>query len=75
MVRPEAIQLVDAGTAALTGIVDSITFTGNRQRVSIGGATTQALIVDAPNTIDVKVGERVGLAVPRDAVRLLPPEE
>jgi len=75
MVRPEAIQLVDAGTAALTGIVDSISFTGNRQRVSIGGAATQALIVDAPNTINVKVGERVGLAVPREAVRLLPREE
>jgi len=31
------------------------------------------LTVDAPNTIKAKAGERVGLLIAPDAVRLLPP--
>ncbi len=32
-------------------------------------------MVDAPNSVAVKSGERIGLAVPQDAIRLLPPED
>jgi len=32
------------------------------------------LTVDAPNTIEARAGERVGLSIAPDAIRLLPPE-
>jgi putative spermidine/putrescine transport system ATP-binding protein len=33
------------------------------------------LTVDAPNSARVKAGDRVGLAIAPEAVRLLPPED
>jgi putative spermidine/putrescine transport system ATP-binding protein len=35
MVRPEAIRLADAGSVALTGTVDSVRFSGDRQRLVV----------------------------------------
>lgn len=74
MVRPESIRVVAADTAALTGRVDGVSFIGDRQRLTIGGAATKPILVDAPNSLGVKAGDRVGLSVEPGAIRLLPGE-
>jgi putative spermidine/putrescine transport system ATP-binding protein len=75
MIRPETIGIVDGGAAALTGIVDSVSFTGNRQRIVVSGVTDKPLTVDAPNLIKASAGDRIGLAIAAESVRLLPPED
>jgi putative spermidine/putrescine transport system ATP-binding protein len=74
MIRPETIGIVEAAGARLSGIVDSVSFIGDRQRVIITGASAKPLTVDAPNTILGKAGDRVGLKIAPASVRLLPPE-
>jgi putative spermidine/putrescine transport system ATP-binding protein len=74
MVRPETIAIVDAGSAPLSGTIDSVSFTGDRQRIVVSDASHKLLTVDAPNTIKAKAGERVGLVIAAEAVRLLPTE-
>jgi putative spermidine/putrescine transport system ATP-binding protein len=73
MIRPETIGIVQASGAPLSGIVDSISFIGDRQRVIISGASAKPLTVDAPNTIEAKVGDRIGLRIASTSIRLLPP--
>jgi putative spermidine/putrescine transport system ATP-binding protein len=75
MIRPETIAVVEAAGAPLTGTIDSVSFIGDRQRIVVTGAADKPLTVDAPNTVNVKAGERVGLSIARDAVRLLPGED
>jgi putative spermidine/putrescine transport system ATP-binding protein len=72
MIRPESIRVIAADGAALAGQVDSVSFVGDRQRAVIGGAAAKAMTVDVPNSISIKVGDRVGLAVDPAAIRLLP---
>jgi putative spermidine/putrescine transport system ATP-binding protein len=72
MIRPETIALTEAGAAALTGTVDSVSFVGDRQRIVVSGAADKPLTIDAPNRIVLRVGERVGLSIPPAAIRLLP---
>ena len=72
MVRPEAIGIVPPEHAALCGRVESVSFVGDRQRLVVTGAADRPLVVSVANSIDVKMGERVGLAIEPDAVRLLP---
>jgi len=72
MIRPETIRIVDVAGAALVGLVDSVAFIGDRQRIVVTGAAPMPLNVDAPNTIAAKPGDRVGLAIAPEAVRLLP---
>jgi putative spermidine/putrescine transport system ATP-binding protein len=74
MIRPETVAIVEAGSAHLTGVVDSVSFVGDRQRLVVSGASPKPLAVDAPNTIKVKAGERIGLSIAPGAVRLLPPD-
>jgi putative spermidine/putrescine transport system ATP-binding protein len=74
MIRPETIGIVEVAVAPLSGIVDSVSFIGDRQRVIISGASAKPLTVDAPNTILAKAGDRVGLKIAPTAIRLLPPE-
>jgi len=74
MIRPETVGIVEVRTAPLTGIIDSVSFVGDRQRLVVSGAAQKPLTVDAPNTIKVKAGERIGLSIAPGAVRLLPPE-
>jgi putative spermidine/putrescine transport system ATP-binding protein len=75
MVRPEAIQLVESGAAALIGTVDSVSFNGDRQRLVVSGAAAKSLTVEASNTVQLKAGERVGLSIAPEAIRLLPLED
>jgi putative spermidine/putrescine transport system ATP-binding protein len=74
MIRPETIGVVEAAAAPLTGIIDSVSFIGDRQRMVVSGAAKKLLNVDAPNTVRAGAGERIGLLIEPDAVRLLPPE-
>ena len=74
MIRPETIQVTEAGSAPLSGVIDSVSFIGDRQRLIVSGASNGLLTVDAPNTVQAKLGERIGLSISPDAVRLLPPE-
>jgi putative spermidine/putrescine transport system ATP-binding protein len=75
MVRPESIRLAGADRAPLSGIIDSIAFNGEKQRLVVSGAADKPLTVDAPNTLRAQVGERVGLLIAPEAVRLLPSED
>ena len=72
MVRPESIAIVAAGSASLTGEVTNVSFVGDRQRLSISGAADRPIMVDVPNTLMVKAGDRVGLSADPSAIRLLP---
>jgi putative spermidine/putrescine transport system ATP-binding protein len=75
MVRPESIHLADAGGAALSGTVDSVSFNGDRQRLIVSGVASKPLAVEVTNTVQAKAGERVGLSIAPEAVRLLPLED
>jgi putative spermidine/putrescine transport system ATP-binding protein len=75
MVRPEAIRLAEAGSTPLSGTIDSVTFNGEKQRLVVSGAAARPLNVDAPNTLEARPGDRVGLSIAPEAVRLLPPED
>jgi putative spermidine/putrescine transport system ATP-binding protein len=74
MIRPETIGIVEVGSAPLSGVIDSISFIGYRQRMVASGVSSRPLTIDAPNTIRVQIGDRVGLLIAPNAVRLLPPE-
>ncbi len=74
MIRPESITVVAPDGAELTGRVEAVSFTGDRQRLTVSGAAANPMLIDAPNTLVVKAGDRVGLAVDAGAIRLLPAE-
>ena len=61
MVRPETIGIVEAAIAPLSGIIDSVSFMGDRQRIIVREAANRSLVIDAPNTIGV---EEVWFTVP-----------
>jgi putative spermidine/putrescine transport system ATP-binding protein len=75
MIRPETIAVVEAAGAQLSGTIDSVSFIGDRQRLVVSGASSKLLTIDAPNTVRAKAGERIGLLIAPDAVRLLPLED
>jgi putative spermidine/putrescine transport system ATP-binding protein len=72
MIRPESIRIVPAEGAQLRGQVETLSFVGDRQRAAIGGVAAKAIMVDVPNSVPLKIGDRVGLAVDPNAVRVLP---
>ena len=74
MIRPESIRVAAPDAAKLSGHVDRVSFIGDRQRLTVSGAAKRPLVSDAPNTLDVKIGERIGLMVDPRAVRMLPEE-
>ena len=74
MIRPETIGIVEADGASLKGVIDSVSFVGDRQRLVVSRVSGKPLAVDAPNLIVAKPGEWVGLSIAPEAVRLLPPE-
>ena len=75
MIRPETIRVVEAGSAPLSGTIDSVSFIGDRQRMIVSRASDKLLAVDAPNTVRAEAGEQIGLLIAPDAIRLLPPED
>ena len=74
MIRPETIGIVAPDSVPLSGTIDSVSFVGDRQRLIVSGAAHKSLSVDAPNTKEAKPGERIGLLIAPDAIRLLPVE-
>jgi putative spermidine/putrescine transport system ATP-binding protein len=72
MIRPESIAIVSPVDASLCGTVDRVSFVGDRQRLTVSGAATRPLLIDVPNSLAVKVGERVGLAIDPRSIRILP---
>jgi putative spermidine/putrescine transport system ATP-binding protein len=74
MIRPETIRVTSAGSTPLSGTVDSVSFIGDRQRLVISGASNRLLNVDAPNTVQARSGERIGLSILPESIRLLPAE-
>jgi putative spermidine/putrescine transport system ATP-binding protein len=72
MVRPESIGIVEPERAELRGKVDSVSFIGDRQRLIVTGAASRPLLITVASSLEIKVGQRVGLAVEPDSVRLLP---
>jgi putative spermidine/putrescine transport system ATP-binding protein len=71
MIRPESINIVTADSAGLSGRVDSVSFVGDRQRLTVNGAAEKPILVDAPNLLNINVGDIVGLAVDPAAIRFL----
>lgn len=74
MIRPETIRVVETGSAPLSGVINSVSFIGDRQRLVVSGVSGKPLNIDAPNTVQARAGERIGLLISPDAVRLLPLE-
>ncbi|WP_322514068.1 ABC transporter ATP-binding protein [Rhodopseudomonas palustris] len=72
MIRPETIAIVPPDAATLTGLVDSVSFVGDRQRVVVSGVADRPLSIDASNAVAIRTGDRIGLAVAPEAIRLLP---
>ncbi|MBC7581208.1 MAG: ABC transporter ATP-binding protein [Tardiphaga sp.] len=74
MIRPETIRIVGPGETPLQGTIDSVSFIGDKQRMIVTGASHGPLVIDAPNTIVAGIGDRIGLAIAPEAIRLLPKE-
>jgi putative spermidine/putrescine transport system ATP-binding protein len=72
MIRPETIGLIKPGEAQLSGRIESVSFVGDRQRLTVAGAADRPLSIDAPNNVVVKVGDKVGLRIENTVIRLLP---
>jgi putative spermidine/putrescine transport system ATP-binding protein len=72
MIRPESINVVAPDGASLCGRVDSVSFVGDRQRVTITGVASKPILADLPNSVRIEPGEHVGLSVNPDAIRVLP---
>ena len=72
MIRPESIKIVPTEGAELLGHVETVSFVGDRQKVAISGIAAKLIVVDAPNSVALKIGDRIGLTVDPSAVRLLP---
>jgi putative spermidine/putrescine transport system ATP-binding protein len=75
MIRPETIRIVDASAAPLAGTIETVSFVGDRLRISVRGASERPINVEASNMVQAKLGERVGLSIAPEAIRLLPPED
>jgi len=75
MIRPESIAVVAPEAATLSGSIDRVSFVGDRQRVTVGGATPRPLLIDVPNSLALKIGQRIGLAVDPSAIRILPGDD
>jgi putative spermidine/putrescine transport system ATP-binding protein len=71
MIRPETIKIVAPGDASLRGRVETVSFVGDRVRLTVSEAAQRPLAIDAANSTQVCVGDRVGLAIDPAAVRLL----
>ena len=74
MVRPESIAVTAPDGAKLTGKVERVSFVGDRQRLAVSGAALRPLMIDAPNTLPINVGDRIGLSIAPQDVRILPGE-
>jgi len=68
------LGVVEASSTPLSGIIENVSFIGARQRMIVSGAPGKFLSVNVPNTIKAQTGERIGLLISPDVIRLLQPE-
>jgi putative spermidine/putrescine transport system ATP-binding protein len=71
MIRPEALVIVAPEGAQLRGKVDTVSFVGDRQRVTVSGAARIPILIDAPNTRSIRIGETVGIEADPAAIRFV----
>jgi putative spermidine/putrescine transport system ATP-binding protein len=74
MIRPESIRPASADGEAWRGRVVSASFLGDRQRITVGDAASQPIVIEAPNALALRTGETIGLAVSPADVVLIPTE-
>ncbi|TKC86697.1 ABC transporter ATP-binding protein [Trinickia terrae] len=61
--RPEDAHLADPASAQLRGMVDAVSFLGERTRLTIGGAAPDALFVDVAGRVELARGTAVGISI------------
>jgi putative spermidine/putrescine transport system ATP-binding protein len=71
MIRPEALLIIPPERALLRGKVDTVSFVGDRQRVTVSGAAGIPMLIDAPNTRSIRIGETVGIEADPAAIRFV----
>ena len=73
LVRPERLRIVDDGAGALAGTTGHVVFAGpfTHVHVEVGGRTLQVVTPNDGTLGELSPGQRVGIAVPPDAVRVL----
>jgi putative spermidine/putrescine transport system ATP-binding protein len=70
--RPEAVRIVSQGP--LQGTITGATFLGATRRIEVDVGSSSPIVVDAPTSPPVRVGERIGLDVAAEALLELPDE-
>ncbi len=74
VVRPERLQLVEPGSAALRGRVSNVVFAGalTHVHVQVGEREMQAMVANGAGAPSLVVGSEIGLDLPADSLRVLP---
>jgi len=70
--RPEDGRLVSPDGASLRGIVETVSFLGERTRVTVAGATPEPLIIDVPGRSEWAPGAAVGIEIAPEGLIALP---
>ncbi|MEQ8653439.1 MAG: ABC transporter ATP-binding protein [Kiloniellales bacterium] len=73
--RPEEIALCAPEEASLTGIVERSIFLGGRCRIQVRIDNDLALTVEAPGSVSLAVGDRLGLHIPPTAIMAVAPDD
>ncbi|MGN6086799.1 ABC transporter ATP-binding protein [Trinickia sp.] len=70
--RPEDGRLVDPKDASLRGIVETVSFLGERTRVTVTGAAPDALVIDVAGRSEWAPGATVGIEIAPEGLIALP---
>ena len=70
--RPEDGRLVHPQGASLRGVVETVSFLGERTRVTVSGAAPEALVIDVPGRSEWAPGAAVGIEIAPEGLIALP---
>ena len=70
--RPEDARLIEPSGASLRGVVESVSFLGERTRVSVAGAAPDTLVVDVAGRTEWAPGAAVGIDIASEGLIALP---
>jgi putative spermidine/putrescine transport system ATP-binding protein len=70
--RPEDARLIEPSGASLRGVVESVSFLGERTRVSVAGAAPDTLVVDVAGRTEWAPGAAVGIDIAPEGLIALP---
>lgn len=70
--RPEDGRLVAPESALLRGIVETVSFLGERTRVTVTGAAPDSLVIDVPGRSEWAPGAAVGIDIAPEGLIALP---